>query len=771
MLYMDKIKKILNFLTEFSYLGAIFSIPLYFSVFFPTDNIFELNKLILFKTFVLFLFLTTFTKIILFKLWQEAFVCFNKKFIFIGVFLITLIFPTLLAVDSQLSYFGLYSRFQGLETYFYYILFFILVYVNLLLFQSNYQGLKKKIKHIVWAVFASSSLVSLYAIFQYFGYDYFIWAEPALLTKRAFSSLGQPNYLASFLLLAIPLSVYLIFDAKKFLQKFFIFLLLFFQISALFFSGSRGGFLGFVFICFVFVLFFAIPVSRFLKIRQTFCSVPKKFIFIFLLVFIMIFLGIFNFSGMSDRFAEMKDIKSGSSALRLEYWKYGLEAVKKSPLFGYGLDAQRNALAPHYKKEWAIHSSVNTVPHRAHNLFLDILLTTGLFGLIGYVVLLYLFFSEAIKIWKKNKEFSFLSLCLLVGVSGYLVSLFVNFAVVATQVYFWLFMALILVIANYEKIDFDFSSRELSESKIKKTGKLILILIFLIGIFYQINQELKYLKADYYFKEMKSAFVQGSYFESLEYWKYIKEENSRYNYYKKDVGLMIADLTQQQKEGIFRKPGEIELAQILPNIKNDSYFDVLLQAEIQQTLGEVAKAEQLFLELLELSPEMPRSYFALAEFYHSIQDLEESVLYYKKALALLPDFNNKEFFSSEKHAVASRNFSGMIHEKLGDLYFEDKNYEMAEKYYQMALNDNPREIGLLKKIADTHYQRQDLLTAIWYNKHGMLRNPSDFTWPFVVGLLYQELGQNDFAFDYFQQALGLSPNNKFIQNELNKLSE
>ena len=52
-------KDILNLLIEADYLAIIFLIPLYFAYFFPTYNIFDLNKIILFKILVwLLLFFT-----------------------------------------------------------------------------------------------------------------------------------------------------------------------------------------------------------------------------------------------------------------------------------------------------------------------------------------------------------------------------------------------------------------------------------------------------------------------------------------------------------------------------------------------------------------------------------------------------------------------------------------------------------------------------------------------------------------------------------------
>ncbi|MBU4257251.1 hypothetical protein KKC04_02465, partial [Patescibacteria group bacterium] len=59
-----RLTKILDLLIEAGWLAVIFFVPLYFAVFFKTNDVFELNKIILFKIFVLLLLFFSLFKLI-----------------------------------------------------------------------------------------------------------------------------------------------------------------------------------------------------------------------------------------------------------------------------------------------------------------------------------------------------------------------------------------------------------------------------------------------------------------------------------------------------------------------------------------------------------------------------------------------------------------------------------------------------------------------------------------------------------------------------------
>ena len=175
----------------------------------------------------------------------------EKKFIFrrtildipLLVFLASQIISTLLSINVYTSFFGYYSRFNGglLSTICYLLLYWAFV--------SNLTS--KDTLNLIKVWFASAVIVSAYGVAEHFGIDKSIWVQD--VQSRVFSSLGQPNWLAAWVVALIPLTW--AFALKSKLKSFSFWL--YFGISillfwTLIFTKSRSGFLGFGIACILF---------------------------------------------------------------------------------------------------------------------------------------------------------------------------------------------------------------------------------------------------------------------------------------------------------------------------------------------------------------------------------------------------------------------------------------------------------------------------------------------------------------------------------------
>ncbi len=144
----EKLQKLNNLLINFIYFIIIFLIPVFFSIFLKTNNVFELPKLVLFKILLLIivlLFTIKFSfhpnKLSLYKKY--------KNYLYIILFILLYYFLNyfFVSINSSLSFFGTYDRIEGLESYIYYFLFFI---VSLSFFHN-----KKNIKLALFGLFLS----------------------------------------------------------------------------------------------------------------------------------------------------------------------------------------------------------------------------------------------------------------------------------------------------------------------------------------------------------------------------------------------------------------------------------------------------------------------------------------------------------------------------------------------------------------------------------------------------------------------------------------
>ncbi|MDD4332802.1 MAG: O-antigen ligase family protein [Patescibacteria group bacterium] len=693
-------------------------------------------------------------------------ILFSRYFFILFLFIFSLAISTIFSINPSLSLFGAYKRYQGLETSLYYLLFFFIVLLHL---SIDNKEKNNRISRIILAVIFSSFIVSFYGLAQKFGYDFVYWSEPPLLTGRVTSTFGQPNFLASYLLLIIPLIFYLIFQSKKFLVRFSFIIILFFNLLCLIFTGSRGGYLGMIGALFLSgVLYFYNCKSFF--VGKIFKNKTLVVFFGLAIIFSLIFIFKFD-NSFASRIKNGFDLKSGSVAARMYFWQASWDAIKEKPFFGYGLETQGEILVKYYQKDWAIYGTVNDYPDRAHNLILDILLTSGIAGLIIFLIILYVFFRRALNIFKANGQCSLLSFFLLIAISGYLISLLFSFSVVVTNIYFWLYFAIIFTLqndgVNKEKIEEDNSKIKKFSSLGKKKFKIIILSAVIILVIIGIKKEFNLLVCDYYFKAIEDARQENDFIGAWKIYYLIEDKAIKPNYYEYKFALLLSDWDEVMKNNFLNILPAKKLEEILSKIKYDNYADEYLRAKILSRLAQIDfkyadGANSSFLELISLSSQMPKSYHEYGDFLFKIEKFNEAANYYLKALELFPDLDSPYINFQHKNAV--KNERSRIYRSLGDIYLNKKLFEDAENYYRLAYLDNPDTISLNKKIADTYYQKGDFDKAIWYNKHGQARNPKDYAWPYALAMLYKEKGDSEQAKEYAASALKLEPGNKELAN-------
>lgn len=763
-----RLDKILDILIEFCYLAIIFFVPVYFAVFLNNNDVFELNKIILFKVLTLLLLLFSLIRLALKNIKRQIghliSLPFLSKYLLIPfLFLLLLAIATIFSQNIEISFYGLYSRYQGLNSYIYYFIFFILLLINI---KNIIQ-----INRIVITAVVSSFFVSLYGIAQIAGFDFINWTEPAFLTHRATSTLGQPNFLASYLLLVIPLCIYLILQTKKFLIRFFWIIIFIFQILCLFFTYSRGGWIGLAMgITLTGIIYLWITKDKNLLKNKK--NIKFFLLAIFLIIIFSSFL-LYKNDSLRNRIKSGFDFKSGSVAVRMNFWQASIDAFKKKPFLGYGLENQGDIFVKYYKKDWAIYGNVNVYPNRAHNLFFDILLSSGLVGLISYLALLYLFYKLILENIK-NKRHRGLALAIFLAITSYLISLMFNFSIVATNVYFWLFLAIIILINNNFPSRYNnLANREGKEFNLL-TKLIIIILIISVScvILRQINKEIKYIIADHYYYEFKESHVRNEFFNTLEMYNYIDKLNIWDDYYKKEMAVKLAEKFNDIPFQDFKKQIEKILGSELEDIKVNSYSNILAKAKIYIALASneqknyFSLAEEHFKKLIDLSPEMPRNYYELAKLYIKEKKLDIAEEYFNQALAMLPSVNNPYINNIHRRIVEYEKY--LIFKELASLYFIEENYKKSNEYYWLAFYNNMSDITMYKKIADVYYKQGDLGKAIWYNKKGMALNPSDYTWSLAIALLYEEKGDSASALEYADIAFELAPDKQGTKEMFSK---
>jgi len=372
---------------------------------------------------------------------KEAGKPFNFKslwpvWLYAGSFLLSFLFSQ----NHTASFYGYYTRFNGglLSLLSYLIIFVSVIRIT----RTDRNFLKKAVKTILWA----SVPVSLYAVAQHFGIDDQYWVQNVKL--RVFSTLGQPNWLASYLLLVMPLAAYqLITRSHKTLVTYAIVSLFALQFSAFWFTYSLSGLLG-----------FAAGAIAFLILNKKLARrAPRK---LALLASICLGMAVLFPGPLASRIKELKNIAQenrtvfaaetiestenaaapaggDTGRIRLLVWKGALKLWVSSPktfLIGAGPETfafsflKYRPEALNYTSEW------DFLYNKAHNEYLNILATTGLLGCLTYLGVIYFTF--------KKKAQTPLGKSLLAGIIGMLVSIFFGFSTVITSLYLWIYLGL-----------------------------------------------------------------------------------------------------------------------------------------------------------------------------------------------------------------------------------------------------------------------------------------------------------------------------------------
>lgn len=99
---------------------------------------------------------------------------------------------------------------------------------------------------------------------------------------------------------------------------------------------------------------------------------------------------------LTDYASLIASLRDDSGAVRRIVWKESLDMLSDETVFGAGLSGYRTRLEPYHT---ATHIEIFMYPH---NLFLNFWTETGLLGLIGFLWILYRFFSRAAELARKK---------------------------------------------------------------------------------------------------------------------------------------------------------------------------------------------------------------------------------------------------------------------------------------------------------------------------------------------------------------------------------
>lgn len=272
------------------------------------------------------------------------------------------------------SFWGNYERMMGLLTWLH-----LGAYAVML---TTVFRTKEQYRLVLKTLVIVGGLVALYGLLQKFQIAFRI----ADIDPRLFSTMGNPAFLAGFLLFIFFFGIYLTYTERGMWRIVFLVITLLAALS-MYFTATRGALIG----AFVGMLIACLYGFFYGGRHIVWKRITMRKISIFFLVvlvaapFILFAARGAPFIRSSVTLRRLSDISltDFTSRSRLVLWEMGLNAVKERWWVGYGegnlaaaLDRQFD---PRLKEQWF---------DSAHNVFIDVLVAHGVAGLMSYLTLL-----------------------------------------------------------------------------------------------------------------------------------------------------------------------------------------------------------------------------------------------------------------------------------------------------------------------------------------------------------------------------------------------
>lgn len=292
---------------------------------------------------------------------------------------------TLFSIHPETSFWGYYSRFHmGLLT----TLCYSILYFGVLQFLSL-----ADVKKILKLSLLTALFISILAVLERYNlsatcpfingqFNNSCWKNLTNPTYRSFATLGQPNWLAAYL---IP-HVFLLFSFFPSPQKKNLLLLIAgycLLITALYFTKSRSGYLAFGLsaLCYLYLVF---------RHRQPkFVEIKNILSIMVLIPMAVITLSLLPFGQTPSEPVPTPSSpvveSTASGQIRQIVWTGALKLLWQRPILGFGPETfaytyyQVRPIEHNYTTEW------DYIYNKAHNEYLNLAATSGLLGLLAFL--------------------------------------------------------------------------------------------------------------------------------------------------------------------------------------------------------------------------------------------------------------------------------------------------------------------------------------------------------------------------------------------------
>lgn len=684
------INSLLRHLISWLFYGLFVVVPLAFTS--VNDELFEFNKMLVVYAIA----------ILMAACWSSLCIL-EKKFLWkktpfdlpIAIFVGSQILSTVFSINIHTSLFGYYSRFNG-------GLFSVLSYVFLFYMFVLFVEKKHLRPHIV-ALLTGGVLSALYALPEHFGhspscllftgqFDVTCWVQD--VKTRVFGTFGQPNWLAAYLGMLLPLAIVntktvttkidLLEEqsADKWISSMVRILVMGLFCVVLLFTGSRSGMIamgtGFVLLVGVYVAFLYLshkhhPGTQYAKIVERYLLILAVTLSVFALSISLFpnpirekIVGLIPTQTIQESSStapvpitgtQLENGGSESGAIRAVVWRGAFRVWQRYPIFGSGVETFAYSYYGDRLKEHNLLSEWDFLYNKAHNEFLNYLSTTGIVGLASYLLMLgyfilYPLYIASAPFFRQDKKKepsevriheSFLLVSLSSGIAIVTISNFFGFSTVMVSALLFLYAAFITILSQSSTVSVQSNKQPTTSSQYLALA-IVFIFLFLplLGVRQMWVADTKYATA----KQLANV---GQYINSMQYIKQAVElqpdEPTFHDEYSSTLAS-LAVLFAKQADATRASEFAVEAIKesdttLLQNGVHLNFWKT--RVRIFLTLAQLdpqfyRKAHEALLRAHELSPTDPKLVYYLALISQAQDDNEKYKLYLLQAIDLKPNY-------------------------------------------------------------------------------------------------------------------------------------
>ena len=434
---------------ELGILGVLVLVPLSFS--FATDEVFAIPKVTVLWVLTL-ITIAAFASLAVTRYFAGRTISLLDKRVSlpVAIYLLVMSVATIFSVSPTFSLYGNHSRSDGLITMASYIILFFIS-------ASIVSNVKQASLAMILSV-AAGGIVSALGIYQVLGGAPF-GLDPQAFDFRPFSTIGNPDFLGTYVALLFPLSIGLFLVANSRIGRTLYAVSALLIAICLIFTLSRGAWLAFAVSCLILVVVLRREIRRHsIWLALGAIVVAVAIVSLQLGWFTPVRQMISSGHGLAEGTGGAENLR-GDTALnramgtfevkdagirsRLGYWQGALAVIMDRPLIGGGPNSFAQTFGKFAPVQYARAEGLDRFPDKVHNEFLEAGVAAGIPGILAYIGAI---FSLGLLFWRTRRQSNrigrILHASLFTAWLAYVINTSFIFPTIDTGSMFWVLMGI-----------------------------------------------------------------------------------------------------------------------------------------------------------------------------------------------------------------------------------------------------------------------------------------------------------------------------------------